>query len=186
MPDFIEQLGRLEEDDSLHEARILMLLAAPSSTEDPQVRGLTKLAKLDFLLRYPTLLERALERRKISSKSVDTQPHERTSVESRMVRYRFGPWDHRYRRFINTLVAKGLATVKTEGRTVVLGVTEKGRQVASQLAATDQFKDVAARAAIVRKHFDISATRLMNFVYETFPEIASLQPNQPIGHEPEV
>lgn len=43
-----------------------------------------------------------------------------------MVRYRYGPWDHRYRRFLNVLVARGLMKVRTDGRTVQIDLTAMG------------------------------------------------------------
>ena len=71
-------------------------------TKAKAVKGITKLAKLDFLLRYPTCLERALHfvntlRTPIRRKS---QPRERTSIESKMIRFRYGRGDPRYRRWL--------------------------------------------------------------------------------------
>ena len=95
--DLLEAISALESSNSLHEARILLLINAfAGENGDGQIEGLTKLAKLDFLLRYPTYLERALVKKGRSTKAVDLKPHEELSVESKMVRYRFGPWDHRY------------------------------------------------------------------------------------------
>ncbi len=95
--DLVEAITALETNRELHEARLLLLLAAFAGVDGTgSVDGLTKLAKLDFLLRYPTLLERALLARGKSVRHVRVQAHERDSIESRMVRYRFGPWDHRY------------------------------------------------------------------------------------------
>lgn len=54
-------LADLEENDNLHLARLLVLLKAFSGRDGTKtIDGLTKLAKLDFFLRYPTYLERAL------------------------------------------------------------------------------------------------------------------------------
>ena len=49
-----ELLSDLEENDELHEARLILLLRAfAGDAGDEAVEGLTKLAKLDFLLRLP-------------------------------------------------------------------------------------------------------------------------------------
>ena len=95
----LSSLSSLEQDDSLHLARLMLILRslAADSPETP-LAGLTKLAKLDFLLRYPVFLERALQARHANATNVKTEDYERLSVESAMVRYRFGPWDERYRR----------------------------------------------------------------------------------------
>jgi hypothetical protein len=53
-------LATTERDDNLHTARLLLLMAAHASDKGRSIEGLTKLAKLDFLLRYPNCLERAL------------------------------------------------------------------------------------------------------------------------------
>ncbi len=98
-----------------------------------------------------------------------------------MVRYRFGPWDHRYREFLNILVAKGLASVSVEGRKVVISVTEQGRERAKQLGDHELFRHYARRARLLKRNFDLTATNLMRFIYDTFPEIVSLRSNAPIA-----
>jgi hypothetical protein len=179
--DIVRALTELEGEPDLHVARLLVLLGEFAGADGTaRIEGLTKLAKLDFLLRYPTMLERALVARGRSTAAVQLQDHERVSVESRMVRYRFGPWDHRYRMFLNTLVAKGLASVSVEGRTVAIGPTPTGLQIARSLAQSEPFADMTRRAKALHTHFDISATNLMRFIYETFPELLSMRKNEAI------
>ena len=179
--DLIQSIAALESSDDLHEGRLLLLLRAFSGEAGlGEIEGLTKLAKLDFLLRYPTYLERALEKRGRSTKAVVLQPHEQLSVESKMVRYRFGPWDHRYRRLLNLLVGKGLVRIAVDGRTINVGLTANGRIVAEQLSKREEFTDVTRRATTIKTHFDLTATNLMKFIYETFPEILNLRSDAPI------
>lgn len=180
--DLVESVANLDEVPELHAARLLLLLDAfATGDKGGPIQGLTKLAKLDFLLRYPVMLERALEAKGRSTRDVRLEDYERNSVESEMVRYRFGPWDHRYREFLNILVAKGLVTVSIEGRTVVIVVTEQGRDQARQLSNDDLFEPYVRRAMTLKRHFDLSATHLMRFIYETFPEIVSLRSNARIS-----
>lgn len=177
----VEAVANLDQPMELHVARLLILLDAFAEDEKtPDVEGLTKLAKLDFLLRYPVMLERALLARQRSVQDVALEDHERHSVESAMVRYRFGPWDHRYREFLNVLVAKGLARVTVEGRKVTIGATDRGREVAQTLAADELFAPYSRRARLLKRHFDLTATNLMRFIYETFPEVVSLRSNAQI------
>ena len=90
--DLMQAVGELESSDELHQARLLVLLLAFAGESGVgKIEGLTKLAKLDFLLRYPVFLERAVKKRNASTHLVQLQPHEEMSVESKMVRYRFGP-----------------------------------------------------------------------------------------------
>lgn len=181
MIDIVEAVANLDDAVDLHAARLLLLLdafAGKDGTE--QIQGLTKLAKLDFLLRYPAMLERALEARRRTTREVKVDDHERISVESAMVRYRFGPWDHRYRDFINVLVGKGLATLDIRGRTIVIGLTEDGRGAARKLATDPVFEPYVRRSIALKRHCDLTATNLMRFIYDTFPEIVTLRPNEPI------
>jgi len=179
--DIVRAVTDLDQSPHLHVARILILLHAfTRGSQGGPIEGLTKLAKLDFLLRYPVMLQKALEVRGRSTSDVHLESHERMSVESQMVRYRFGPWDHRYREFLNILVAKGLAAVSVEGRKVVISITATGTRVAEELASSVQFAPHAVRAQALKRHLDLSATNLMNFIYETFPEVVSLKSNAPI------
>lgn len=181
MMDLVEGVSGVDQSIDLHAARLLLLIAVFSADEGQAIEGMTKLAKLDFLLRYPLMLERALKAKGRSIQGVDIEDHERHSVESAMVRYRFGPWDHSYREVLNVLVAKGLACVSVEGRTVVIGATERGKKIAIELESNELFTPYAQRARIVRRHFDMTATNLMSFIYTTFPEVVSLRSNATIS-----
>jgi hypothetical protein len=123
------------------------------------------------------MLERALEAKGRSSRDVQLEENERCSVESEMVRYRFGPWDHRYREFLNILVSKGLINIQMEGRKVVIGISELGHEVAGQFVGNELFDQYERRAKLLKRHFDMAATNLMRFIYDTFPEIVSLRSN---------
>ncbi|OJW05527.1 MAG: hypothetical protein BGO39_08885 [Chloroflexi bacterium 54-19] len=177
-------MAELEGNDEIHLGRILVLLNAFAGKDGTgSVEGLTKLAKLDFLLRYPVFLERAIEARIDKKPNLEIQDHERKSVESKMVRYRFGPWDYRYRRFLNILTAKGLVKTNIEGRKIVISLTPQGINIASQLSETTAFQDQVERAILLKRHFNMSATNLMNFIYQTFPEILSLKYGEDINIE---
>ena len=179
--DLVETIARLDNQPDLHAARLLVLISAFSDPEQGDaVEGLTKLAKLDFLLRYPVMLERALAAKGHDARRVQLEDHERFSVESQMVRYRFGPWDHRYREFLNILVGKGLVTVSVEGRKVAILLTNKGRTLALELSASPDFESYARRSVLLKRYFDVTATTLMRFIYDTFPEIVSLRSNERI------
>lgn len=167
----------LEGDDALHLGRILVLLRAFAGRSGNQpVEGLTKLAKLDFLLRYPTYLERALVAKGAKQQDQpEVHEYERNSVEAHMVRYRYGPWDHRYRRFLNTLAGLGLVQIHAERRTIIISLTPAGVRSADALTHDASYENMTARAALLKKHFNIGATNLMEFIYRTFPEVVSLK-----------
>lgn len=179
--DVVRAIADLDGNPHLHSARLLLLLTEFSKGKHGHpVEGLTKLAKLDFLLRYPIMLDRALRAKGRSTAEVNLEEHEKLSVESQMVRYRFGPWDHRYREFLNILVGKGLANIHEEGRKIVISVTPEGQAYASRISTNEAFEPYVRRAKVLRRNFDLQATTLMKFVYDTFPEVLSLRSNQPI------
>jgi hypothetical protein len=178
----IKLAAALEESDELHEARVLVLLhvVAPASTSAP-VAGIMKLAKMDFLLRYPNILARALEgvssEKTSASKLAHKIPEEqRHTIEGRMIRFRFGPWDARYRRWLAILSSRGLVMVSRQGQTVRISLTEKGSLFARRLAEQPDYVDLVERAKMVRLAVgDMSATRLKDFVYKIAPEIVNMK-----------
>lgn len=170
-----EIVNYLEADDALHLGRLLVLIDTfAGRAGDKQIEGLTKLAKLDFLLRYPDYLERALVARDVRP-TIAVEDFERHSIEAHMVRFKYGPWDHRYRRFLNTLAGRGLVAVGTSGRTIMIGLTQRGREAAESLREEPEYGAIGQRAILLKRHLDLSATTLMEFVYKTFPEVASLR-----------
>lgn len=174
--DIFSILVSLEKDENIHLGRLLILLKVFSGDEkNGEIEGLTKLAKLDFLLRYPVYLERALTANKKELKKAPPKDFERKSVEAKMVRFKYGPWDHRYRRFLNTLAGRGLVYMRQEGRSYFLGVTAKGEEMALRLLEEEIFSDTYERAKTIKSNFNLSGTWLMRFIYKTFPEIGSLQ-----------
>lgn len=177
---FFELVSSLDANEDIHLARILVLLEAFGREHEPAIVGITKLAKLDFLLRYPSCFERAMIARNVSPKNLRVSEFEHATIETSMVRYRFGPWDHRYRKFLNILAARGLLTLAVEGRTVVIDLTAKGSVIAGKLSETQEFEDVRFRAGLLRKNLDLGATRLMEFIYEQFPELNNMQLNTEI------
>jgi hypothetical protein len=176
MKDLFNILSSLEKDEHIHLGRLLVLIYVFSGEKSKgEIEGLTKLAKLDFLLRYPTYLERALNKQHKKMFKSPPKDYEKTSVEAKMVRFRYGPWDFRYRRFINTLVGMGQLYLRKEGRSYFLGITEEGIQTANQLAQSSDLTDIFERSRTIKTNFDFTGTNLMRFIYSTFPEIVSLQ-----------
>jgi hypothetical protein len=100
--------AKIEHSDDFHIARLILLLKAAAGRSAKPVQGIMKLAKMDFLLRYPNCLVRALKAMDKEMAAQDISEEERNTIETRMIRFRFGPWDYRYRRWIGVLVAKSV------------------------------------------------------------------------------
>ncbi|MFI7049114.1 hypothetical protein ACWDR1_35065 [Streptosporangium sandarakinum] len=152
-----------------HEARILLLISH-FTTDKSSLSGLTKLAKLDFLLRYPAMLERLLPDGEASwpAGTAPTEP-ERLAVESRMTRYKYGPWDQRYYSILGSLAARGLITYGDSAR-AEFRVTPQGAAAATALAATPEWAVVADRIRLLKKHFNKSGSALKNLIYDRLPD----------------
>ncbi|MEV5255916.1 hypothetical protein AB0K98_29650 [Streptomyces werraensis] len=152
-----------------HEARVLLLIER-FTTAKRSLDGLTKLAKLDFLLRYPTMLERLLiEQGGSWPAGVEPTSSERLAVESRMTRYKYGPWDQRYYSVLGSLAGRGLITYRGSAR-AEFRVTADGAMAASMLAQTDEWAVVAQRIALLKKHFDKSGSALKTLIYDRLPD----------------
>lgn len=180
MKDLMDVVTSLDKDEDVHLARILVLLRAFQVPDRPAVEGITKLAKLDFLLRYPSCLQTALRAKGVKDEQIPVDDFEALTIEARMVRYRYGPWDHRYRKFLNILAAKGLISAQAEGQTINIDLTHAGVGIADELIGSPAFSRVYSRAKLLKKYLDIKARALMEFIYKTFPELTSLEYNEGI------
>lgn len=152
------------------EARLLLLINAFSG-ENKSLEGRTKLAKLDFFLRYPKFMARALSIRK-PKLVMDVSSQEQCNIESRMIRYRYGPWDPSYYAILGRLIGKGLIQPVPTTNGIGYKTTASGRSTAESIAGNENWADVAARTKLLRRHFDLSETTLKGFIYEHFPEVA--------------
>ena len=172
----IRASAEIDMSDDLHAARLLFLLAEADKRAAKTIEGIMKLAKLDFLLRYPNCLERLLIHLDKSTIKADVKPYERTSIESKMIRFRYGPWDARYRRWIGLLVAKGLAITYKKGATIHVGITRSGLELVQVLSAQDEFADFSQRSKLIFSAVGSkSATSLKDLVYKVFPEIVNMK-----------
>lgn len=161
------------------EARLLLLIDAFTGPVS-NLEGRTKLAKLDFLLRYPPFLRRAIAIRRPDAALPDADPAD-ANIEQRMVRYRYGPWDPAYYALLGSLIGRGLIVPVSHRSGVGYRTTELGRAVARDLATTVPWRDVAERARLLKRHFgSVSGTFLMRFVYQHFPEVTGAAWHEPV------
>jgi hypothetical protein len=149
-----------------------LLLIDSFSRKAEGLEGRTKLAKLDFLLRYPNFLRRALQIRAPGATPADAAEGVDT-IEERMVRYRYGPWDPAYFALLGALIGKGLVITVPGKRGVGYRTTPMGREVATRLASSDPWRETTERVQQIKKHFDLSGSTLKDFIYRHFPEVAS-------------
>ena len=164
-------------EDSLtfHAARLLILLNFSGDPKTKSIEGRTKLAKMDFLIRYPTYLAEAAR-----LKNVKTTITPSIKPESRMIRYKYGPWDERYYDIFAYLVAKDLVEItpsKTKGD--IFKLTRKGEAAVDELTGSE-FEELITRCQLVYKLFGKSTgTTIKRFIYHYFTDII----DKPLGAE---
>lgn len=169
-----------------HLARVLLLVAALRETPDGSADGLTKIAKLDFLLRYPSMLERVLEDRDVDwTPGTAPTTAERTAVESAMVRYKYGPWDDRYYPILGTLIGTGLVHTRPGRGRVTVVVTPRGQAIAEALAAMSEWATVAARSALLADALGAeTGNALKELIYRVLPDAVDRPHRERIGRGP--
>lgn len=175
---------RPPENLAYHAARLLLVISLCGTprrgTVRRGIRGRTLLAKLDFFVRYPSYLSRALDILSTARPSLATTASagavnaESDAADSGMVRYLYGPWDHVYYATLGYMVGKGLIEVQVERGTEVFRLTEAGVAMAATIGAHPAYGGLAARAALVHRAFaDFTGTRLKQFIYNHFPDIVA-------------
>jgi hypothetical protein len=153
------------------EARILLLINA-FTTGTKSLEGRTKLAKLDFLLRYPSFMQRALAIR-TSKQVMEVTSEEQHNIEGRMIRYRYGPWDPSYYAILGRLIGKGLVETVSNQLGLSYRTTERGNQIAKALAKEDSWLETNVRVKLLKQNFNLSGNTLKDFIYQHFPEVTS-------------
>lgn len=153
-----------DEITELHAARLLLLCFYCGS--DKKIYGLTKLAKLDFFVRYPICFIKAANHLKQKVLSVVVE-----QIDSLMVRYHYGPWDKRYYQILAFLESRELISVQKKDNAYIFGLTEIGKKKAILLSKSASFKELVAQMKEVKKLLGKkSGNQLKNLVYEIFDE----------------
>ncbi|MGW0683391.1 hypothetical protein ACWD2L_08525 [Streptomyces sp. NPDC002754] len=162
------------------QARLLTLIDVFSATRAAKgVEGRMKLAKLDFLLRYPDRFKVLMQRRR-PNVEVGEDPWLTGVIEQKMIRYRYGPWDPAYYALLGALTGKGLVTPRHEDTIATYRSTDTGHEVALALAGSQSWKPVRERAVLLRRHFDVTGITLKNMIYEEFPDIVEADWGTPL------
>lgn len=172
----ISNLGRqpaslpLTADDLLefHAARLLLLFRLCGTSN--RIDSLTKMAKLDFFVRYPQFFDEVCE-------YLGQKPASRAAtVESSMVRFHYGPWDRRYYHVLAYLEGKNLISVsKDKGNAFSFALTDSGKRVADSLTGKPAFENIAAQMRSVKKVLgNKTGSALKSLIYRIFQtEVAS-------------
>lgn len=166
----------LNTDDLIefHASRILLLIkicgVRDRAKKTHRIDGLTKLAKLDFFIRYPEFFRRIVKYLKIDAK---VSAHE-GGIESRMIRYHYGPWDERYYQVLPYLEAKKLITIEKCGTAYNFFLTPQGEEIASIFIKDIDFKSLVDNIQDVNLLLSsYTGSKLKALIYEVFEEEVS-------------
>lgn len=161
------------DDLAYHQSRVLLLVDAVAAEPGHarKLDGLTKLAKLDFLVRYPALAVVILDGIETDDYRLHVDPTDRgtpTDVEDPMIRYKYGPWDDRYYPVVGALVSRGLLRyVRGRRGSLALAPTATGRQIAEDLRGDDMWLDIADRCQLIAQaSTGLTGNALKERIYE--------------------
>lgn len=139
-------------------ARVLLLLVA-FATRRPDGLTVPDMARIDFLLRHPPLLARAVSLAGGSLAPSLTPTHsERLITEQAAMRVRYGPWDERYRLVAGRLLSLELAHSSEDLSHI--SASPAGHRLAAQLRAIgwERVAGHAEAAARVLSNVDVLRT----------------------------
>ncbi len=156
-------------DDLLefHAARLLLLIefCGTTSRSDGVTRidGLTKMAKLDFFVRYPQFFDVACKTLGLPVESVAK------SVESSMIRFHYGPWDDRYYHILAYLESKGLVSIVKDNNAFKLALTDTGKHAAQEIAKDSSYETLVEQMKQVKKALGGKpGSTLKKLIYQIF------------------
>lgn len=175
----IETIITIDSDDTNNIIRMLILIytfAGKNGTG--KIEGISKLAILDFLLRYPVALDKVLENQElkgnktINHKRFQLQSYEVNSIDAKMMKFNFAPWDFKYRRIVSILKAKDLIQVNLDGKKTVLRIKSNGIDTAKKIQDLKDYEYLVVRCKIIKSVFGSwSQKKLIDMIYIVFPEI---------------
>jgi hypothetical protein len=158
-------------DDILefHASRLLLLLKLCG--KNGGIDGLTKMAKLDFFVRYPDFFNRVCEKLGLCDSTYSK------TVESSMIRYHYGPWDNRYYHVLGYLEAKELITISPKGKMYKLELTDSGKNISSIFIKNPSFGELVERMKKVKKFLgNKNGSTLKKLIYQMFEDEVSKRP----------
>ena len=161
----------LAADDLLefHAARLLLLFKVCGVAG--RIDSLTKMAKLDFFVRYPQFFNEACKALGLPAESAEA------TVESSMIRFHYGPWDDRYYHVLAFLEATGLLEVSKVKNAFTLKLTDKGQAAANQLVGEPSYASLVEQMKRVKKSLGSkSGSSLKKLIYTVFEKEVGQRP----------
>jgi hypothetical protein len=171
----IEKVIKLENSDELHCVRLLILIYTLTGKKDGTTIYITKLAKLDFILRYPVVLDKALSLLNIIKKSSINEA-QRNSIESEMLAFSYSPWSSNFRRLLVLLSSRNLIVWRTSGRQIELSSTEVGRNFYRDAIEHIEFREFVQQSKVIKTNFsNLPLTKLDSLMLSVIKDISTFK-----------
>lgn len=182
MTDTINALVQADHSKNLNTSRILILVSTFSAkkSSSSEIINFSHLAKIDFLLRYPTVLRKALLIKGKSLRGLVIEKYEEKNIESEMIRFAFGPWDNGYREFIRMLSSKGLVEFGYDRSGSGISCTDLGQEVCERFIKQELFTPFFDRCKIIKSRLSYSERNLNELIYQSHPQIITLKSEENI------
>lgn len=147
-----------------HAARILLLIYLCGTNS--RMDGLTKLAKMDFFVRYPQFFDQVCEFLEHQEKSATH------SIESSMIRWNYGPWDHRYYEILAYLRSRGLLEIEqAKQNSYRFPLTALGKRIAKELKEKQEYKQLSQQMIQVKKVLgSMAGSKIKKLIYQVFEQ----------------
>lgn len=154
----------------LHVARILLIVDA-FTTPNAGLRGWDTLARADFMLRYPTVLQHVLQQRGAEMPPLlMPSATEAAAADGMPLGFQFGPWDTRYYPVVARLVGTRHVRRRHLRHHLDLRVTRLGGEAAQNLAK-EGWRLERDRARLISRHIRISGERMTRLIRVAIDEL---------------
>lgn len=152
-----------------HAARLLLLLKSCGNKKG-ELDGLTKLAKLDFFVRYPEFFHQV-----VGDSTEIAKNYKR--VESPMIRHFYGPWDKRYYHVLAYLEARGLIVISKPSQKIFrFSLTDAGKFAAEELSSDISFSELIMHMQAVSVALGKQkGNALKDMIYQAFQDEVALK-----------
>jgi hypothetical protein len=157
-----------------HEARVLVLIVA-FSANGSGVPGLDVLARLDFLLRFPTILDRVRSPGPMWPGTLAAGPAERQAITAAFAPAHYGLWSDRYRLITGALAGRHLIVVPADRNPSGFVASGSGQRTAQHLTESAAWGRTGARADFLYEHLPVVADQLDDLIRPALVQVSTHQ-----------
>lgn len=157
----IEYVISVDDQEDLHLVRLMILMHILTGKKKTTVLEVSTLSKLDFLLRYPAALERALTHLS-STKVIQLSEAEKDNIETKMLYFRYSPWSSTFRRLLVLLEGRCLIKWKLNGKKVEFSLTDDAASIVLKLSKEKAFVEMIQQSKLIKTHILKLSTAKLN------------------------